>query len=89
MRVDHTHWNLLIDLLTKNNKDSVHPIGIIRKIKFRWNDCKIQVYEDGSVQLNRANVLYFYTQTINGVFVTVLPNVDAELRHARQFYGLE
>ena len=79
MRVEHTHWNLPVDLLTRNNKDSVHPLGITRKIKFRWNDCKIKVYEDGAVQLNRANVSHFYTRSIRGVFVTVLPNADEEL----------
>ena len=89
IRVDHTHWNLPIDLLTRNNKASVHPLGIARKIKFRWNNCKFQVYEDGTVQINTANVLYFYTRAINAVFVTVLPNADAELRRSHQFYGLE
>ena len=89
MRVDHTHWNLPVDLLTRNNKVSVHPLKITRKIKFWWNDCKIQVYEDGAMQLNRADISHFYTRAISGVFVTVLPNADAKLRCARRFYGLE
>ena len=88
MRVDHTHWNLPVDLLTRNNKESVHPLGITRKITFWWNDCKIQLYEDGAMQLNRADVSHFYTRAINGVFVTVLPSTDVELRHACQYYGL-
>ena len=89
MRVEHTHWNLPIDLLTRNNKDSVHFLGITRKIKFRWNACKIQLYDDRAVQINRADVSHFYTRAINGVFVSILPNADAKLRYARRYYGLE
>ena len=89
MRVEHAHWNLPVDLLTRNNKDSVHPLGSTRKIKFRWNACNIQVYENGAMQLNRVDVSHFYTRAINGVFVTVLPNADAELRHTCRYYALE
>ena len=46
MRVDNTHWNLPVDLLAMNNKDSAHPLWITRKIKFWWNDCKIHLYEN-------------------------------------------
>ena len=56
MKIEHTHWSVPIDLLTKNNKDLVHPLGVTRKIKFRWNACKIQLYDDGAVQVNRANI---------------------------------
>ena len=34
IKVEHTHWSVSNDLLTRNNNDLVHPIGIPRKIKF-------------------------------------------------------
>ena len=64
MKVKHTHWNLPIDLLTRNNKDSVHPLGITRKIKFRWNACKIQLYDDGAMQINKADISHFYIEQL-------------------------
>ena len=76
-------------MLFRSNKDLVHPLGITRKIKFQWNDYNIQLYEDGAMRLNKVDVSHFYTRAINKVFVTIIPNADVKLRHARQFYGLE
>ena len=46
-------------------------------------------YDDGTEHFNRADISHFYTRAINGEFVSILPNVDAELRYAHQYFGLE
>ena len=59
MHVEHAHLHVPIDLLTRSNKDLVHPIGIPRKIKLYWNNCKILLYADGFVHFIKANGLQF------------------------------
>ena len=66
MHVEHTHWHIPIDLLTRSDKDSVHPVGTIGKIKIGWNNCKILLYVDGSMHFNGANGPQFYTRATNG-----------------------
>ena len=68
---------------------AIHPSGVPRKLKLRWNGYKILVYEDQIVHFNRADETHFFSRSYDGHFREILDDLDEAVQSFCQRFGLE